>query len=299
MAALGGYFTCCSNTADTFTPTLNNDVLIYTDSVTQRIMIGNNKASGLPALTFTSNTTWFGSNNVGIGMSNPSYTLDVNGIIRIANNFYVSSSNIGIGTSNPASLLEVYTGTSYSNTDGIMLHQNITSNAGAIGPALVFQVTNAGGSTWNEGRIRSMCGATYGGQLIFETGISGSATSNTSEKMRITDAGYVGIGNNNPSYQLDVTGTINATNLLRVANKSFKVDYGVTSGNSGTVTFSTAFTSAPCVTATTNTASILAVYCVNIATITSTNFTFNKFWISNGGNFSGAGEPFMWIAMGV
>ena len=94
MAALGGYFTCCSNTADTFTPTLNNDVLIYTDSVTQRIMIGNNKASGLPALTFTSNTTWFGSNNVGIGMSNPSYTLDVNGIIRIANNFYVSSSPI-------------------------------------------------------------------------------------------------------------------------------------------------------------------------------------------------------------
>ena len=98
MANLAGNFTVASNSADSFTTSLDSDLMIYTDVNTQRIMIGNQR-NALPALTFTSNITFFGSNNLGIGMSNPAYNLDVTGTIHATSNLYIGS-NVGPGQSN-------------------------------------------------------------------------------------------------------------------------------------------------------------------------------------------------------
>jgi hypothetical protein len=78
------------------------------------------------------------------------------------------------------------------------------------------------------------------GRLVFNTTADGAAT--TSERMRITNAGNVGIGTASPSSKLDVNGTITATALTVSGNVSFtstgalKIPSGTTAQNAGFAT---------------------------------------------------------------
>ena len=75
MSLLGGFINLASNAGDTFTTAADSDLLIYTSSNTQKIIMGPSN----PNLTLASTTSYFSNGNVGIGTSTPSYPLHVVG----------------------------------------------------------------------------------------------------------------------------------------------------------------------------------------------------------------------------
>jgi hypothetical protein len=150
--------------------------------------------------------------NIGIG-TNPNYKLDVNGIINATDiykngsafsssqwttsnaNIYYNVGNIGIGTNNPKNLLHLHSNANNSYC-AIQLTDNttgVTSNSGFI----ISKESNQDVKFTNYYST---------GNIIF-------ANSNT-EQLRITSNGYIGIGNSNPSYNLDVVGTIKTNSLF-------------------------------------------------------------------------------------
>lgn len=112
---------------------------------------------------------------------------------------YDNGTNIGIGTATPGVKLDV-SGEIRSRSGVLSIHDGTT-----LGGGLYFHKAITGAGT-NLSPVLFAEGA--GGDLYFMTG--GSATT----KMFIRDDGNVGIGNSNPGYKLDVTGTVNATGYL-------------------------------------------------------------------------------------
>jgi hypothetical protein len=115
---------------------------------------------------------------------------------------------IGIGTNSPYTVLDIGTATprirfwnSSANTQanirlGGMYASNAYSSANAYSAASIDFYSDA---------------AWYKGYMTFSTNDSDSTANAAIERMRITTGGSVGIGTCNPSYKLDVAGTINAT----------------------------------------------------------------------------------------
>jgi hypothetical protein len=148
-----------------------------------------------------------------------------NGIILRTNNvarMYVSDAgNVGIGTTIPTELLNIY-----SNSDHAKLYVNCES---ATKSAQVYIRNNGGGA--DENLTFYVFGSSYGAGGYFGTGsyskraviVSNNLTdfelgtadsaplilgTNNSERMRISEGGYVGIGTTNPQSKLDVRGDV-------------------------------------------------------------------------------------------
>ena len=120
-----------------------------------------------------------------------------------------SAGNLGIGTSSPNAKLEV---------SGDINIGTALPTVGTLSNKLIFWGYTAGGGVCAS--IGSYRGGNYvSGGLIFETG-----ELTTSEKMRITPTGNVGIGTTSPTSKLHVTG------LLVFANNADAVAGGLTSG---------------------------------------------------------------------
>ena len=148
------------------------------------------------------------STGVGIGTTNPAYTLDVSAAstapLRVGvgstNALVVNSSgNVGIGTTTPAYKLDIRT-SNLSATAGTTYSQNmiIATDYSTNG---TYSITVGG----------FLQGGTVANQSTFLAlgTCSGSQASSLSEKMRIVDSGCVGIGTTNPKCQLHVVGNTN------------------------------------------------------------------------------------------
>ena len=194
---------------------------------------------------------WTSSRNVGIGTTSPSSKLHVVGPINIertgiavtssidmegnfryiaasgyAHTFFSQGSemvrfyngNVGIGTTSPGTKLEV-AGRVRAATDPTFEAYNTS--------------TNRGGFQWVDGSVMTK---------IFSGGSSGAAAgiifeTNTTEKMRITSAGNVGIGTINPPYKLTVAGDTYVNN----ANLHLNGGYGIV--DAGNISYKIGFPS--------------------------------------------------------
>ncbi len=123
---------------------------------------------------------------------------DVSGTGTLAFNI-LNSGFVGIGASSPDSQLHVSGGTAMSSG------WNRTANLQATYPTLVF---NSASSKW------AGIGYDYSSAFRIWVNASSNDVSGTgTSALSILNSGYVGVGNNNPQYKLDVNGAINATGL--------------------------------------------------------------------------------------
>jgi hypothetical protein len=181
------------------------------------------------------------SGNVGIGTSNPTSKLDVNGDLRvggagdIANYYYLtqsrivgggdvdwdflvynagnlktimtfdqSSASVGIGTTVPSTTLHVR-----DSASGVQITTETNSNVGGIALAN----TGTGGLTWRI--LSSMNSSSYGGsKFIIDQNASGTA------KLVIDSSGNVGIGTTVPNQRLSVQSSGGSTSVITMLNSS-------------------------------------------------------------------------------
>lgn len=117
--------------------------------------------------------------------------------------------NVGIGTPNPQTLLDV-TGRPLIDGDArhlLYLRDSSPAQRGVGGGASFLGQVRSDGSSANLASIRGYkendTDGDYGGALLFLTTPNrGSPT----ERMRVSSAGYVGIGTRSPNYNLEVQG---------------------------------------------------------------------------------------------
>lgn len=122
---------------------------------------------------------------------------------------YVTGGNVGIGTTSPASKLHI-------------------SDSAAAATANLLYLENTGSGA-NEG-VSIKFNPMYGAESMIASNREGSASDDanltfhtaladvTTEKMRITSSGNVGIGTTSPSYKLDVNGNARLNGVTFVAS---------------------------------------------------------------------------------
>lgn len=135
-------------------------------------------------------------------------SLTVNGAYRMIVN---SSGQVGIGTTSPSGNLNVYASNAVVNitNTNASSYSELWFNEGTTIKAQLFVV---GSSLSNYGGTNSL--------NIYQNSNAPIAffTNGTNERMRITGAGNVGIGNTAPSYKLTVDGNVNATSVAAISN---------------------------------------------------------------------------------
>ena len=121
--------------------------------------------------------------------------------------------NIGIGTDDPESLLHLYE-ISNGNNSTILLERDCSNFGGSDdGCGIEFKLKYTGNNvSYRQTRIRGIDdgngeGSGSGG-IAFDTQYSPEDISSYIERMRISGSGNVGIGTNQPSERLDISGNI-------------------------------------------------------------------------------------------
>jgi hypothetical protein len=186
----------------------------------------------------TPNALHFDSTNnyLGIGTVTPNNTLDVNGNINFTGNltqngvpwesggafsnnssnvFVLAPSNVGIGTANPQAQLHV---TESLRIDGMMQFSGFQLTPGNVN-------VNTTGVIASTSNIMGYCNLDWGSSNGTELYISGGTANDQIrfksagvERMRLTGAGRLGIGTNNPASALDVNGTISTGGTVRLTS---------------------------------------------------------------------------------
>ena len=187
----------------------NTRMGIGTSSPSQKLHVHDSSSTNLKITSTSSGTGLFDGLNLAIANGFSQLWYYENGYFRIATNNtermrITSSGNVGIGTTSPDYKLEVDGTLGVSRTDGIIF-------AGSAG-------------TGNGNKITSDTSNNF----IFSTSLA-SLPYTTSERMRITNSGNVGIGTTSPDDKLDVNGRVLAKAFRTYVTSS---DYSVISRSS-------------------------------------------------------------------
>lgn len=169
------------------------------------------------------------SNRLGLVVTDPQYTLDIDGTAGISGAVQISGvatfgntlnvsgnlkvdNNVGIGIANPQSSLHIHKpAESLSSMYLEMLRlevedQGVDMNAGH-GPGITFYVGETDGSDWGGtiAVVKEDSQDVYSdAAMVFHTSTDDQVPGIDREKMRITSLGSVGIGTTNPQAQLHV-----------------------------------------------------------------------------------------------
>ncbi len=195
---------------------------------------GNGNASWQAAIhgIGTASTTTYGLVIRDSGSTNMFWTRDDGSV-------YVNN-NLGVGVT-PVYTLDVYNTTALGTAaaDTSIISQIGQSN-GSNSYIRTIHRRHTAGSTWTgtNMRMQKVVGSTAQGFIDF--GIDGLASdagigfgSNATTRMVLTSAGYLGVANTSPSYQIDVTGTIRATSVIYTSDARSKVDIRPLTGDEG------------------------------------------------------------------
>ncbi|MBI2506890.1 MAG: prepilin-type N-terminal cleavage/methylation domain-containing protein [Candidatus Colwellbacteria bacterium] len=142
----------------------------------------------------------------GSGPSNYTWSIDSNNSLALETNYFVikNDNRIGIGTATPSTALHIKKDTSPTV---ILEGPNTDTSYGALD----FYTGGFRRASIQGGRFDTT--GDFRGKLLFFTMSSGN---NFLERMRIDDAGRVGIGTTNPGALLDVNGDLDVTGVLQI-----------------------------------------------------------------------------------
>ena len=246
---------------------------------TGAVLSNNNIVSGYTAYR---NSSGFSFGLYGITGLNTAYAFNSNTWAAfLQGRVIISPDNINISNDNIAGVdLLIKNTTGNSNPTTLMFRHN--SSLGSLGNVLAN--INFGDNYTNapQAQIQAVRDATSTGSsdlptaLTFSTTPAGSAT--IKERMRISNAGNVGIGIANPAYKLDVAGDVNFTGALRLggnAGASGQILQSTGSGAPNWVSPNSALTKASITSSTTGvtitgTNNVLSAGTIDIATASGT-----------------------------
>ena len=127
-----------------------------------------------------------------------------------------SSGNVGIGQTSPVQPLSI---SGASGSARMSLERSNTNTTGGVGSIQWNALDGHAGA----GIVALGDGDDEGAYMAFRTTSAASSSdvyASTTERMRITSSGNVGIANTSPAYTLDVTGTINASTDVKINGAS-------------------------------------------------------------------------------
>jgi len=164
-----------------------------------------------------------GSNIFGNSISNTQQftgSVSASGSLIINNSvLYVGGTNIGIGGTNPNSAKLVIYGSAAAASNINLLDLKNGSDGGI---KILFSNSVAAELASITAGVTSTGAGTDDGTLIFSTAADAVST----EKMRITSGGSVGIGSTSPAYKLDVAGNGRFTSTLSATKGYFEDSSG-------------------------------------------------------------------------
>jgi hypothetical protein len=176
-----------------------------------------------------------GNGKIGVGTSSPSYTMDINGTLRVSSNvsmasgtntmgtIFTTGGNVGVGTVTPGTRLDVNGGIQGTSMDIIgstsATYMTIRSDISGI-RLFEYGMTQGSGMYYDKQTTMMHVG-------MYET-------PNTFNKViSVTSSGSVGISTTSPSSKMDVNGLITAIGLASSSNSNTLGSLFTTNGNVG------------------------------------------------------------------